>query len=220
MGNQDTQPAQVSAFVLAGGQSRRMGQDKTLLNLAGKPLISHALSILREAGLSPVIAGSHSDLSAYAPVISDPQPDLGPLSGICAALNTTPAPFSVFVPVDLPLLPASLLGYLIHRAQVSDAAVTLPSICGSTNTFPVVLSKSTLPTLQQELKSGRRGCSAAFQVAATALGQAVSAVPVELLAQSGHAWHPLGIPAAFWLMNINFPADLDRASRHFAPQIA
>ncbi len=220
MGNLEFESASVAAFVLAGGQSRRMGQDKALLTLAGRQLVAHALSILREAELSPAVAGASSDLSHLAPVIPDPEPGLGPLSGICAALESTTAHYSVFLPVDLPLVPPSLIACLLHRAQITSSAVTIPAICGAANTFPVVLEGSVLPMLKSEFVAGRRGCLAAFHAAARTLGQSIAAIPVELLAQSGQADHSRGLPAAFWFLNINTQADLARAARYCFRQIA
>jgi molybdenum cofactor guanylyltransferase len=210
----------VAAFVLAGGRSRRMGRDKALLDLAGRPLIAHALSILRDAGFSPKIAGVRSDLSSFAPVVPDSEADLGPLSGVCAALESTSARFCVFASIDMPLLPASLAAYLAKHAQIASAAVTLTSINGVANTFPAVLERSVLPTLKLKLATGRRGCLDGFRNAALNLGRAASVIPVELIAQSGHAAHPRGLPAADWLLNVNTPADLERAERHFRAQIA
>jgi molybdopterin-guanine dinucleotide biosynthesis protein A len=216
----ESESAHIAAYVLAGGQSRRMGHDKALISLAGQPLIAHALTILREAGLSPKIAGARSNLSTYAPVIPDPDPDLGPLSGICAALESSPARYAIFLPIDMPLLPACLIAYLIHHAQITSSFVTLPSICGAANTFPAVLDRSVLPAFKSELANGRRGCMSAFHAAARALGQPISVIPVEVLAQSGHAAHPRGLPAALWFLNLNTPADLGRVERHFPSQIA
>ena len=223
VGNHEPEPGsdkEISAYVLAGGQSRRMGHDKALISLAGQPLIAHALTILREAGLSPKIAGARSNLSTYAPVIPDPDPDLGPLSGICAALESSPARYAIFLPIDMPLRPACLIAYLIHHAQITSSFVTLPSICGAANTFPAVLDRSVLPAFKSELANGRRGCMSAFHAAARALGQPISVIPVEVLAQSGHAAHPRGLPAALWFLNLNTPADLGRVERHFPSQIA
>ena len=97
-------------FVLAGGQSSRMGQDKALLLFAGRPLVAHALSIFSRAGIAASIAGVRSSartaLEAFAPVVEDAEPGLGPLAGICAALASTSARYAVFLPVDLPLLPS------------------------------------------------------------------------------------------------------------------
>jgi molybdopterin-guanine dinucleotide biosynthesis protein A len=210
----------VAAFVLAGGHSSRMGRDKALLPLAGQPLIAHAIATLRDAGLSPIIAGAQSDLSSFAPVIPDLKPDLGPLSGICAAIASTSAQFSVFIPVDLPLLPSSLVAYLVHHAQITSSAITIPSICGVANTFPAVLDRAVLDALKSELAAGRRGCLAAFHAAARTLGQSISIVPVEYLVQSGHVSDPRALPAAFWFLNVNSPDDLDRVTGQISLQFA
>ncbi|HZP06630.1 MAG TPA: molybdenum cofactor guanylyltransferase [Terracidiphilus sp.] len=199
-------------FVLAGGQSSRMGQDKATLPFAGRPLIAHALSALREAGFSASIAGARSDLRSFAPVIQDAKPGRGPLSGICAALAATAARHSVFVSVDLPLLPAALLRFLLHHARIAESAITVCSVNGFAHTFPVVIGRAALPVLETELAAGRLGCFAAFQAAATALGQPVSVVPVELLVQAGQIEHPACLPVARWFLNVNTPEDLERAS--------
>ncbi len=189
-----------------------MGRDKALLPFAGAPLITHMLSILREAGLTASIAGARSaSLKNYAPVVADAKADLGPLAGICAALSATAARFAVIVPVDLPLLPASLLAYLVRRARITGSAVTVPMVSGFAQTFPSVLDRAALPALEGELNAGRRGCFSAFQAAASSLRQPVAGVAVEFLAQCGQAAHPRGLPPSRWFANVNSPADLERA---------
>jgi molybdenum cofactor guanylyltransferase len=214
-----------AGFVLAGGQSSRMGRDKALVEFAGQPLIARALSTLREAGLDAAIAGSspklQSELGSIAPIVDDREPGRGPLAGICAALASTSGRLSVFLSVDAPLLPASLLVYLLHHAVVTESRVTVASVNGRPQTFPAILDRSVLPILEAELEAGRRGCLAAFQTAAAALnqpvgnqpvdGQHIHAIPVEFLVQSGHAAHPCGLPAVHWFFNLNTPADLERA---------
>lgn len=198
-----------AGFVLAGGQSSRMGRDKALLHFAGRPLIAHAISILREVGLPVSIAGANLPaLAEFAPVIRDPNPGLGPLAGISAALASTSAQYAVFLPVDLPLLPSSLVAYLLHHARVTGHAATVPTVNGFAETFPVVLDRAMLTRLKAELESGRNGCFSAFQAAATALNQSISTVAVELLAQSGQVSHPLGLPPFHWFLNLNTAADL------------
>ena len=213
-----------SGFVLAGGESSRMGRDKSLLPFAGQPLIAHALFILREAGLPAAIAGTNpqanSVLAAYAPVVDDPRPGLGPLAGICTALAAVAMRYVVFLPVDLPLLPCSLIAYMLHHAEITGLAVTVPAVNGFSQTFPVVLDRSVLPALQNNLHSGQRGCFSAFQAAANSLGQPVASVAVELLVQSGQLTHPLGLAAAHWFLNMNTPQDLHRAEALMAQVIA
>jgi len=200
-----------AGFVLAGGMSSRMGSDKALVPLAGRPLIQHAIEILHGAGVSASIAGAKSNLRAFAPVVEDKLPSSGPLSGVCSALASTAARFAVILSVDAPLLPASLLAFLLHDGQITQAPVTLASINGFPQTFPAVLDRAALPAIVAELEAGRTGCYAAFHAAAAQLGREVRVLPVELLAQSGHIADPRALPICFWFLNVNTPAALARA---------
>jgi molybdopterin-guanine dinucleotide biosynthesis protein A len=200
-----------AGFVLAGGESRRMGRDKALIEFAGEPLVARALKILREAGLDSRIAGGRAELEHFAPVIADAETGRGPLGGVCAALAACEEPLAVFVSVDLPLLPASLVTLMVRRAVITGAAVTVPSVSGFAQTFPAVIDRAALPGLTDALKHGRGGCYAAYESTAAGLGQRVAVVPVEYLAQSGQVTHPDSLPPAMWFLNVNSPAELRRA---------
>jgi molybdopterin-guanine dinucleotide biosynthesis protein A len=206
-------------FVLAGGQSSRMGQDKALVRLGGQPLVAHALGILRQAGLEVQVAGQRSRLAEFAPVVEDCESGRGPLGGICAALAATSARRAVFLPVDLPLLPASLVAFLLDHARITGNAVTVSSVNGFAQTFPAVVNRAALPALLSELERGSGGCFSAFQAAAASLNQPVTVLAAELLAQSGHLVHAGGLPAALWFLNVNAPADLLRAQAHLQASI-
>lgn len=198
-----------AGFVLAGGRSSRMGSDKALIELDGEPLVLHALKILRSTGLSAAIAGARSDLSAYASCVEDA--GLGPLGGICAALASTSAEYAVFLSVDMPLLPPSLILFLLNYARFTGSAITVPSINGFAQTFPSVIQRAALPALQTELESGNDGCFSAFRAATTHLGTSFTILSVENLVQAGNVEHPGNLPPARWFLNVNTPADLNRA---------
>lgn len=201
--------ADAVGFVLAGGESRRMGADKALRQLCGQPLVVHALEILRGAGLAVSVAGARSQLAAYAPVIEDAGG--GPLSGICAALAATSAQFSVFLSIDMPLLPSSLVRALTQHAQLSGAAVISASVSGFSETFPVIVKRGLLPAIELERREGNRGCFSALRAAAARLGQSTATLSVENLVQCGHVNDPRGLPPTYWFLNVNTPADLARA---------
>lgn len=188
-----------------------MGVDKARVEYSGRPLIEHALGILRDAGLPVSIAGDRPDLKDFAPTISDLGSSAGPLGGICGALEVTSVPWSVFIPVDLPLLPSSLIVLMQEVAYVTGDAIVTPSVSGFLQTFPAVVHRSALPALKAELEAGRGGCFSAFHAAARALGQQVHVLATELLVQSGRLKHPDGAPAARWFFNVNSAADLRRA---------
>lgn len=196
--------ASITAFILAGGQSSRMGRDKALVPLANKPLIQHAVDLLHQIGLQPTIAGARTDLSLYAPVLPDDTPDHGPLSGICTALRHTRSELALFLPIDLPLIPASLLRYLLFHAQITGHAATIASVNAFPQTFPAVLRSDAVPIFQSELDAGRSGCLAAFKIAGAAV------IPAENLVQSSHVTDPRAQPPFRWFTNVNTPQQLDR----------
>ena len=200
----------IAGFVLAGGESRRMGRDKALMELNGEPLVVHALRILEGAGAMAKIAGARPDLKNFAEIVPDTEAGRGPLSGICSALAGSDEQNALFIPVDMPLLPSSLLIYMVHRAEVTKSLVTVVSVCGFPQSFPVLVNRATLPILQDVLKGNRGGCYAAFQAAAAESGRPIDVVPLEYLVQAGSVSHPAGLPAACWFLNVNSPEALRR----------
>ncbi len=200
-----------AGFVLAGGRSSRMGSEKALIHLAGEPLLVHALRTLRQAGLQVSIAGAHSPLESYAPVVMDSESDRGPLGGICAALAATAASRAVFLPVDLPLLPAALITFLLQEARSADAAVTVPQLEGFVQTFPAVIDRAALPWLRASLESGRGKCISAFQSAAEGLGRSMKIVAIEPALTNGTLARSETLPVKCWFLNVNEHEDLARA---------
>jgi molybdopterin-guanine dinucleotide biosynthesis protein A len=211
-------------FVLAGGQSSRMGTDKALVELGGQTLVERAIGILSAAGLPVFIAGAppgvRLQLESYAPVIPDTEPGLGPLAGICAALRSTRAPLAVFLPVDVPLMPTSLIVYLLRHARISALPVTLASVNAFPQTFPAVVARDALQALERELAGSKLGCLAAFRAAALELGHTLSVVPAEVLVQAGQVAHPHALPPLHWFLNINAADDLRLASSIRASRVS
>ena len=116
----------VSGFVLAGGQSSRMGQDKAFLQLGEHTLLAHALALARAAAGSVQIIGSAEKFAAFAPVVEDVYPGQGPMAGIHAALAGTRTELNLIMAVDMPFLQPELLSYLIAQARRTTAMVVVP----------------------------------------------------------------------------------------------
>ena len=123
-----------AAIVLAGGASRRFGEDKLAAELDGRPVLAHALDAVR--GLAdPVVVVLAPD--APVPVAArgctvarDPAAFGGPLAGIVAGLVALPAPWpdiAVVVGGDMPSLVPDVLALLVTvlAADPSLGAVTL-----------------------------------------------------------------------------------------------
>ena len=112
-------------FVVAGGQSRRMGRDKALLPWGAATLLDHALDRLRACcGRVEILCGP---VPRYAdrgvPVVPDVDPGAGPLGGVMTGLTRAGDGVGLFLAVDLPDVPVALLQHLIAGAAEADAVV-------------------------------------------------------------------------------------------------
>jgi molybdopterin-guanine dinucleotide biosynthesis protein A len=115
----------VVGFVVAGGRSLRMGLDKSLLPWGATDLLGHAIARLRDVtGDVRVLCGPEPRyLGRGVPVVTDVARDVGPLAGVLAGLDAAAGGSGLFLAVDLPDVPASLLARLVELAAGWDAAV-------------------------------------------------------------------------------------------------
>jgi len=117
----------LSGFVLAGGESRRMGQPKHRLVLGGETLLERQLRLLRPVCRSVTVIGLSElppDLRVSA--LPDELPGRGPLGGIFTGLLHTRSEYNLFVGCDLPFLATRFLHQLAGLALNGQADVTVP----------------------------------------------------------------------------------------------
>jgi molybdopterin-guanine dinucleotide biosynthesis protein A len=100
--------------VLAGGEGRRMGRDKALIEQGGEPLWRRQLRVLKEAGAQTALVARRRDQQPLegAPCIFDAFPDSGPMSGIHAALSAGDFPLVAILAVDMPGVDAAWFTWL------------------------------------------------------------------------------------------------------------
>jgi molybdenum cofactor guanylyltransferase len=116
----------LSAVILAGGQSRRMGRDKARLEVDGQSLLARAVGKARELGVAEVFISGRpgEDYSALkCPVMFDLEPGCGPLGGIERALHAATAPLVLVLAVDLPAMTAAFLARLVAQCDALTGAV-------------------------------------------------------------------------------------------------
>lgn len=211
----------MNAFILAGGQSTRMGRDKALLHFHGRPLIEYALDKLRALGFSPSIVGNRPDLASYAPVIPDNYPGSGPLAGIEAAIASSSDDLSLFLPVDLPLLPIEFLRWMTVRALQTSALATIPRLQGCAQPLCAVYHSALLPYARFALSAGKPKVMRAVQLAASESSPKIDLFDVETVAASlspSLDWPPT--PSVHrWFQNLNSPAELEFAALEESPHI-
>ncbi len=197
--------------MLAGGRSTRMGQDKVLLPLAGRSLLDIALDKLRVLPLAgaPRIVAVRSDLSSHGAVIADLNPGCGPLSGIEAALTASTQPLNVFLPVDLPLLPAHFLLWMLQRAETTGAMMTVPRINGWPQPLCAVYHRDLVAHITASLRAGDYKVMPVMMAAARGYLSPIDIFDVELVSSANSALRPLSpLPPHRWFHNCNTPGDM------------
>ncbi len=161
-------PAQpdVTAFVLAGGKSERMGEDKATMRLpSGRTLLENALAVAGAVAGQVGIVGSREKYAAYAwagEIVEDKFPDRGPLGGIHAALSATNTEWNVILAVDLPAVTAALLGWILRTARESGSQVTVASVAGGFQPLCGVYRKGFRERAETALKQGHNKVDASF----------------------------------------------------------
>ena len=119
--------AAITGFVLAGGESRRMGEPKHGLVLGGETMLDRQIRLLRSVCRTVAVVGPMGDRTrGDIPFFPDPIRGRGPLGGVYAALGETRSEYNLIVACDLPFLEIRFLNRLARLALISKADVTVP----------------------------------------------------------------------------------------------
>ena len=147
----------LTVAIQAGGQSQRMGRDKALVPLAGKPLIEHLLAQVSDLGEEVLITTNNPPAYAYLDfrLVSDPIPDMGALAGIHTALAAAHGDTVLVLACDLPFVCRPLLEHLISLAPKAD--VVIPDHDGRYEPLHAVYNKhNCLPLIEEEPAAGEK----------------------------------------------------------------
>lgn len=148
-------PSDVGGYVLAGGKSSRMGRDKALLELAGKPLVLRAVEKLRQICVEVSILGNREELAAYAPLVRDLHEECGPLGGIEAALAHSTRAWNLFMAVDMPFLPVGFLDAWVRSVvERQHARVALFTVDGRPQPALCLMHKEVAPFVNEAVMRG------------------------------------------------------------------
>jgi molybdenum cofactor guanylyltransferase len=157
----------VTAFILAGGKSTRMGTDKAFVSLDGRTLLARALDIARCVTQDVRIVGDPQKFATFGPTVEDVFPNCGPLGGIHAALRSSPTNLNLILAVDVPFVSPALLQHLIERASNSPAKVTVAQTGGGYQPLCAVYRRSFADAAEKALQEGRYKIDTLFAATST-----------------------------------------------------
>jgi len=152
----------VTAIVLAGGKSSRLGRDKALEILGGKTLIERVIGSLSQLGDEIIVVTASSDQLPDLNVgrVLDTYPRTGAKVGLCTGLNASSSFYSLVVACDMPFLNIDLLRHLIDSAQGFDAVI--PRIGDKIEPLHAVYSKNCIPVMEEHIRKGKMKISDLF----------------------------------------------------------
>jgi molybdenum cofactor guanylyltransferase len=198
--------ALVAAFVLAGGASTRMGRDKSLIEIAGIPIIVRTARLIEPLVTSVTIVGAperykllglrvlaDKDLAEKEP---DGRPH-GPLAGIASALASTTMPWNLILACDLPYLTREWVNWLLLQAVNSQAQVLIPNGPGGLEPLAAVYRRECADTAAEALSRGVRKVTDAL-------------VGLRIQAVDPKEWSEVD-PTGRVLSNMNTPRDCHEA---------
>lgn len=186
-----------TAVVLAGGESRRFGSDKTEAKLFGKPLLHIVIDRLKNSGFEVVLSGTPEKFSSLGcSIVEDLLPFEGPLQAVYSAFLKRTEKRILFVACDMPLLKEEVINNLWNHDPEAD--IVLLQSPGKRKMFPGIYSNRMIPVAKNALSGGRRDI------------KVLCDSPLTMKTVLGKEWKTFD-PKALSLFNINRKEDLIRA---------
>jgi molybdopterin-guanine dinucleotide biosynthesis protein A len=147
----------LSVAIMAGGQSSRMGRDKSFVELAGQSIIEHVRERVESLGQAEtlLITNRPADyIHLRLPMFSDVMPGKGSLGGIYTAISHSQHSHTLVVACDMPLLNRDLLSYMVDLID-TETDIIVPRVDGYPQGLHAIYSKRCLTPIKQRLDADR-----------------------------------------------------------------
>ncbi len=145
----------MECFILAGGQSRRFGEDKLLYRIGDLRTIDYVIKAAKSVCSKVYVVSKDREKfgDVEAQVMEDVLPDQAPIVGLYTALRESSTGRALILSGDVPLIKPEVLKLL---AEEYREPATLFSSEGKLHPLIGIYSRSLLPVLEDYLKLGRR----------------------------------------------------------------
>jgi molybdopterin-guanine dinucleotide biosynthesis protein A len=148
----------LSVAIQAGGESRRMGQDKALAPFLGKPLIQRVIDRLSPIADEFIVTTNRPEAYQFLglPLLPDLAPGRGALGGLFTALSGASQPLVAVVACDMPFVCGGLLAGLRDALSATEIDLAIPRLPGGLEPFHAVYRRGTcLPHIQTALEADK-----------------------------------------------------------------
>lgn len=144
----------VSAAIMAGGKSLRMGQDKAWIELDGEPLIKRVADVLAEVADEVIVVANDPKYESLGlRVVRDHWPQGGALGGIATGVGAATHETVLVAACDMPFLSVDVWRVLL--AHAGEADVVVPRIGGEYETLHALYTKACAPHMARAIAENR-----------------------------------------------------------------
>lgn len=144
----------LTAIILAGGKSSRMGQDKGLVLYRGKRMVEHVAAACRQLTSEILISTNNPeyDFLSYK-LVEDTFTERGPIGGLQAGLVASETDDNIFCPCDMPGIQPAVFKKILEEKGKSNAVVASNS---SGKIYPVLgyYNKNALAVIENQIVNG------------------------------------------------------------------
>lgn len=141
----------LTAIILAGGKSSRMGTDKGLVLLNGKPMIQHIIEAVQKTEINDILIISNN--LAYKqfglPVYSDIIKESGPLGGIYTGLVNSTTSRNMILSCDIPFINDEVMNVLLE--DQSQSPITVLKYKDRIHPLIGIFNTSIIPDIQEQI---------------------------------------------------------------------
>jgi len=163
LGDKWVMQEQATAIIMAGGDSSRMGMDKSVLAINGKPMVEIIAEQLRTSFSQTLISANDAEKFAFLglQIVPDRIQGQGPLMGIASALEASANEVNFVVACDIPHIDLTYVRKMLSRAKGADIVIPRSRDKEYEPLF-AVYHKSTLEVINKVLRTGGRKISDVF----------------------------------------------------------
>jgi molybdopterin-guanine dinucleotide biosynthesis protein A len=150
-----------AALILAGGDSRRMGQDKAALVLDGKTLLQRVSAAMQQIFPKVIVSVRQPRSGVELPQVCDEQASSGPLAGLVAGLAQADTPWVFAVACDMPFVTEAVV---IHLAALRNGfQAVVPVVGGYNQPLAAFYAASALEAMRASLVAGDKSLRGALE---------------------------------------------------------
>jgi molybdenum cofactor guanylyltransferase len=145
----------ITAFVLAGGHSSRMGSDKGLMIFNYREMIMHVVDVVQKVFDKVIIITNNPEYRKFGlDILQDISPGMGPAGGILTGLSQSVTPWNFFIACDMPFITQEVITRLTEKTD-SDYEAIVPLTQAGSQPLCALYHKNAAQKFSQHVAEGR-----------------------------------------------------------------